>query len=251
MTVDDAVMISLSLGIALRSITVQFTRDGAQTSSLKYAQLLNADLQSFAFFAALNGKTASNTVLASAVDGGDWLLLARDPAAPRRVAARYPAISGDTTLTIDFTEGSAAGGLPALLTARVQVDDLPAQREVLAVEQQTDGEWRIAGHARTETGGDVMLDLRVTGAGRVYAVGLDDWGTLYQPNLPVAVGDTVRPPLFQGWLYRVTQAGQLPATEPSWWDDSLTGPQPLGTARAEVVRYYRPLAHGPIPVELT
>lgn len=250
MIVEMSPMIPISLGIALRTITVQYTRDGEQTSTLKYSQLLGANREVFAVFPALNGKTAINTVVASFVDGLDWLLLAFDPAAPRRVAARYPSISGETTVAIDFTDGSSSGGLPALLSARVRVDDVPAQREVLAVEQQPDGQWRIAGRARTLADGDVDLDLRVTGAGKVYAIGLDDWGTPFQPNLQVLVSDTIRPSLFQGWLYRVTQAGQLPATEPAWWDETQAGPQPLGSARAEVIRYYQPQAHGPVPVEM-
>jgi len=250
MIVEAKPMLLLASGIALRTITANFTRDGEQTGNLKYAQLLSPSLEMFVVLAAIDGKTASSTVVASAVDGGDWLLLARDPAAPRRAAARYPIISGDTTLAIDFSEGSSGGGLPALLTARVRVDDVPAQREVIAMEQQTDGEWRIAGRARTEADGEVDLDLRVTGAGRVYAVCPDDFGTLFQPSLPVLVGDTIRPTLFQGWLYKVTQAGQLPAIEPAWWDETQAGPQPLGTARAEVIRYYQPQAHGPLPVEM-
>lgn len=38
----------------------------------------------------------------------------------------------------------------------------------------------------------------------------------------------------------------LAAIEPSWWDESVTGDQPVGTARLKVLRYYRPLAHGPV-----
>lgn len=250
MIVEAWPMIPVPRGIALRTITVTYTRDGEQTGTLKYAQFLGANFETFLVLAALDGKTAVNTVVASEVDGGDWLLLARDPAAPRRVQARYPVISGDTTIAIDFAEGSSGGGLPALLTARVRVDDVPARREVVVMEQQPDGEWRICGRARTEADGEVDLDLRVTGAGWVYAVCPDDFGTLYQPSLPVLVGDTVRPTLFQGWLYKVTQAGQLPATEPDWWDETQAGPQPLGTARAEVIRYYQPQAHGPLPVEM-
>lgn len=65
----------------------------------------------------------------------------------------------------------------------------------------------------------------------------------------VAVGDVIRPSTFAGWLYRITEAGSLPASEPDWWDGNTAGPQDLGSARAEVVRYHRPLAHGPVPVE--
>ena len=129
----------------------------------------------------------------------------------------------------------------------MRVDGVNAAREVLAVERQTDGVWRIAGNLRTAAGD---LDLRVTG-GEVYALALDDYGYLYQPQLAVAVGDTIRPTVYAGWLYRITEAGSLPATEPEWWpSDGDNAPRPLGTARAQAVRYYRPLAHGPVPVEM-
>ncbi|MNC60091.1 hypothetical protein D3C75_1099470 [compost metagenome] len=94
------------------------------------------------------------------------------------------------------------------------------------------------------------MDLRVTD-GLIYAIALDDYGYAYQPNLAVAVGDTIRPSIYTGWLYRITEAGTLPVTEPEWWPiDGDNAPRALGTARAVAVRYYRPLAHGPVPVEM-
>ncbi|GAB3471952.1 hypothetical protein [Azotobacter salinestris] len=246
MVVMPPVTIPLALGLALRRITVQITRDGEQTGNQKIAQLLTpGSLVLQVAFVARDGYSDSQLFLASAVDG-PYLLLATDEAPPKRAAARYPTISEDVTLSLDLNDGSgAAGGSPATLAARVRVDGLDAAREVLAVERQTDGAWRIAGSLRTEDG---SLDLRVTG-GAVYALALDDYGTLYQPNRAVAVGDVIRPSVFKGWLYRITEAGSLPASEPAWWDGNLAGPQDLGSARAEVVRYHRPLAHGPVPVE--
>ena len=158
-------------------------------------------------------------------------------------------ISEDVTLTIDLNDGTGGGaaGQPATLAARVRVDGLEAAREVLAVERQTDGAWRVAGNLRSADG---ALDLRVTG-GEVYALAIDDYGTVFQPNLAVAVGDTIRPSVYAGWLYRITEAGVLPASEPAWWPiDGDNAPRPLGSARAVAVRYYRPLAHGPVPVEM-
>lgn len=250
MIVETSPMIPLDLGIALRTLTARFTRDGEQTGTFKYGLLLGANRELFAVLPAFDGRTATTFVVASVVDNGDWLLLAFDPTAPRRVEASYAVITQDVTLTVDFTEGQAGGGLPAALSARVQLDLAPAAREVLAVEARPDGTWTVAGYGLTDAQGEVELDLRVTGSGRVYALAVDDWGLLFQPGLAVAVGQVVRPTSFRGWLYRITQAGTLPATEPTWWDSSQPGPQDLGTARAEAVRYYQPLAHGPLPVEM-
>jgi len=244
MIVAPQVLIALPQTAARRIVTVRLTRDGEQTTTLKVCRLLGTDMTLLAVFG--TAYQSSQTFLASAVDG-ERFLFALDEVSPKRAAARYPVISEDATFNIDLNDGSgSAAGSPATLQARVRVDGLDAAREVLTVERQTDGAWRIAGNLRTADG---ALDLRVTG-GAVYAIALDDYGALYQPNLAVAVGDVIRPSVFKGWLYRITEAGSLPASEPDWWDGNLTGPQGLGTARAEVVRYHRPLAHGPITVEM-
>ena len=249
MIVVAPVTIPLSLGLALRRITVQLTRDGEQTGNVKAARLLApGNLTLLAVFVMRDGYSDSQLFLSSAVDGVH-LLLATDDMEPKRAAARYPTVSADVTLAVDLNDGTGGGaaGSPATLSARVRVDGVDSAREVLAVERQTDGVWRIAGSLRTAEGD---LDLRVTG-GEVYALALDDYGYVYQPNLAVAVDDTIRPTTYAGWLYRITEAGTLPATAPEWWPiDGDNAPRELGTARAVAVRYYRPLAHGPVPVEM-
>lgn len=244
-------VIPLTVNVALRQVSVVLTRDGQPTSNPKMVLLLSPSaLTTGAVLIARDGATASQKFVASAFDG-EWLLTVLDTAAPKRAASRYPAISQDVVFNIDLNDGSGSGGgSPADLVAVVKVDGLPADRQVVAVEQLPSGEWRVAGYDST-AGGEVVMDLRVAGSGQVYVMALDNWGTQYQPNLNVAVNALVRPTVFMGWLYRVTQAGQLPAVEPTWWDDSIKGPQPLGTARAEVVRYYAPQGRGPIPVEVS
>lgn len=244
-------VIPLTVNVALRQVSIMLTRDGQQTANPKLAMLMSpAGLTVGAVLVARNGVSVSQKFVASAIDG-EWLLTVLDTAAPKRAASRYPAISQDVTFNIDLNDGSGSGGgSPADLVAVVKVDGLPADRQVVAVEQLPSGEWRVAGYDST-AGGEVAIDLRVAGGGQVYVMALDNWGTQYQPNLNVGVKALVRPTVFMGWLYRVTQAGQLPAIEPTWWDDSIQGPQPLGTARAEVVRYYAPQGRGPIPVEVT
>ncbi|KSW22760.1 MULTISPECIES: hypothetical protein [unclassified Pseudomonas] len=248
MDIRPQVRISMPQTAARRTITLALTRDGEQTSSVKVGLLLDIGLSLLAVFATAHQQ--SQTFLASAIDGSR-LLLAVDQQAPARAAARYPSISEDVTLDIDLNDGSGSGGgAPADLAATVRVDGLPADRDVVAFERGVGGEWRVAGYGAT-VDGELDMDLRVAGPGQVYVMAMDSWGTVFQPLLGVAEGDLIRPTVFMGWIYRITQAGQLPAVEPTWWDDSLLGPQPLGTARAEVHRYYPPQGRGPIPVELT
>ena len=96
--------------------------------------------------------------------------------------------------------------------------------------------------------GTVTVDLDVVD-GSLYALGLDDFGIPFSPGLAVEVGRRIRPSVFTGVLYQVTEPGVLPATEPVWWPITSEGSRELGTARAEAVRYYRPLAHGPVTAE--
>ncbi|MFB8828341.1 hypothetical protein ACE0DR_01025 [Azotobacter sp. CWF10] len=245
MQVLPQTMLELPKLSAIRTVTVRITRDGEQTDNIKTALLLTKNLTVIAVFS--TAYQVSQVFLASAIDGAR-LLLATDDVAPAHAAARYPTISEDVTLSIDLNDGTGGGatGQSATLAARVRVDGVDVSREVLALERQTDGAWRIAGNLRTADG---ALDLQVTG-GQVYAMALDDYGYVYQPNLGVSVGDTIRPTVYAGWLYRITEAGTLPATEPEWWPvDGDNAPRQLGTARAVAVRYHRPLAHGPVPVE--
>lgn len=246
MDVMPQVMIPVPDSAARRLITVRLTRDGVITPDSKILLIVDKNLVLQAVFS--TAYEQAQQFLAAAIDGS-WLLLGLDFMSPQRAASRYPTINSDVVFSIDLNDGSGGGatGEPAALAARVRVDKVDASREVLAVERQTDGAWRIAGSLRTADGD---LDLRVTG-GEVYALALDDYGYIYQPNLAVAVGDTIRPTLYAGWLYRITEAGTLPPTEPEWWPiDGDNAPRQLGTARAVAVRYYRPLAHGPVPVEM-
>ncbi|TKD46652.1 hypothetical protein [Azotobacter chroococcum] len=185
--------------------------------------------------------------MATLVNQGEWLVTGYDGQSPRRTRASYMTFSETADITFNITNDVGAVGEPGTVEAHVKVDQAEASREVVVLERPVDGQWRVAGYGSTPDGVGT-IDVRVTG-GLYYAMALDDWGIPYQPNFEVSVGQTIRPTTFAGWLYRITEAGSLPATEPDWWDGNLTGPQDLGSARAEVVRYHRPLAHGPVPVE--
>lgn len=234
------------------------------TINLTLAGVANIDIASVVFFNNLFEKTpliyfdfykkkqASAVVAAAEIDGVR-ALLGNDYSAPNAVAIRSINIGQDLVLNIDLNDGAGGGGSTEstdLATAPVviRVNKQPAVREVLAVEKRTDGTWRFAGSTLISKTGD--LELQVTG-GEVYAIGVDDFGIPYQAGLDLELGQTVRPTLFQGWLYECTEVGQLPGTEPTWWSEEGENPPRLvGTARLQAVRYYQPIAHGPIHYEL-
>jgi len=246
----DPVIIPFDLGLATRAVTLQLTRDGEQTAAPKVALLLDRALVTQAVFAIAH--MATQRFLAAAVDGG-WLVVALDETPAARAAARYVQVSSDVTIAIDLNDGSGGGGggVPATVAALTRVDRLPAQREVVVLDRAVDGAWRVAGSGITDEAGAAQLDLRVTPSSRVYAMAADDYGLSYQADLSVAVGQRIRPTQYTGWVYEITQAGQLPSTEPEWWSAVGENPsRPLGTARAVARRYFQPIAHGPVPVEV-
>lgn len=175
---------------------------------------------------------------------------------PRLGQSRWPTLSETANnLLFNISEGSGeapVATVPARVDVFAAVDGASAIREALIVEKMDDGQWRVAGYGVTSVEGLSGLDLEVTTSGTVYAIGLDDYGLTFVPDAAVKVGDRIRPTVFAGWLYQITEPGNLPSTEPVWWTAEGDNPSRLlGTARAIAVRYYRPLAHGPVTVELT
>lgn len=236
---------------SLRTITINASRDGLQTSQYKEAVIWDSihTRTSSLFFPIRNGISNTQTVVASAIDGKRAIMLYDFDAQPY-AAVRTPNITADIVLNIDLNDGTGGGGAvtdPAGVAAQVRVDKLPALRELVAIEKTTTGEWRMAGNQNLQLG---ELEMQVTG-GEVFAVGLDDYGIKYQAGLSVTEGQRIRPSNMQGWLYLITENGQLPAIEPEWWPaQGENAPRQLGTARAQAVRYYRPQAFGPIKYEL-
>ncbi|WP_339514437.1 hypothetical protein [Pseudomonas sp. RL_15y_Pfl2_60] len=184
------------------------------------------------------------------------LAQAYEYSSPRLGQSRWPTLSETANnLLFNISEGSGeapVATVPARVDVAAAVDGVSAVREALIVEKMDDGQWRVAGYGATSGVGLSGLDLEVTTSGTVYAIGLDDYGQTFVPGGAAAVGDRVRPTVFTGWLYQITEAGNLPSSEPEWWTAEGDNPSRLlGTARAIAVRYYRPLAHGPVTVELT
>lgn len=235
-----------------RLVTCRVTRNGEQTPSPKYVRLYRSatDTLPLAVIVLWNGYESSQVFSAADFDGA-WYVQVIDLEEPRTGQIRWPTITQDVVLRFDLSDDAGGGGGDsAQLPAVVKVGDVLAERPVVVVEQLVDGTWKLAGFGGSSVTGEQLIDLKVTPSSLVYALSVEVWGVPFQPGLQVAIGTTIRPTLFQGWQYRITQAGNLPAVEPDWWDESLSGPQPLGTARAEVVRYYRPQGLGPLPVEM-
>lgn len=175
---------------------------------------------------------------------------------PRLGMTRWPTLSDEAQdLLFNISEGSGGNQVstvPATLDIAASVDGSLEQRLVAVLELMDDGQWRVAGYGDSTKAGLTTLDLKVTTSGTLFALGLDDYGISFVPGLAVAVSDRIRPTRFRGWVYDVTEAGALPAVEPEWWPVEGDNPPRLcGTARLQAVRYYRPLAHGPITVEMT
>jgi hypothetical protein len=173
---------------------------------------------------------------------------------PRLGVTRWPTLSETAnTLLFNITDASdnQVSTVPATVDLQVKVDSLAAIREAVVIERMDDGQWRVAGYGNSLKTALAEIALEVTTSGALYAVGLDDYGVAFVGGLSLPVGARVRPTHYVGWLYEITEAGTLPATEPTWWPaEGDNASRLLGTARAIAVRYYQPLAHGPLPVEL-
>lgn len=174
---------------------------------------------------------------------------------PRLGSTRWPTLSETAnTLLFNLTEGSGGNQVAtvdAVVDIFATVDNLSQIREAVVVERMDDGQWRVAGQGATVPDALNTLELKVTTSGVLYALGLDDYGTKFVPNKAVVLGERVRPSTYGGWVYEVTQAGVLPSEEPSWWaaiGDNV--PRAVGTALLQARRYYQPISHGPIRVEL-
>lgn len=240
-------------------ITVQFRmlRDGEVTPERKVIRVFR-DWSSVGkldmCFEAEQGEFSRSLKLdlATVLEQDVWLVTGVDQTPPKRTRAAYLSFVESGIFTFNITSGEGGGGAPGApgrITGITRVNGAPSDREVVLLERPDDGEWRIAGYGPTPEGTGV-IPVNVLG-GSVYAVSLDDWGVVFRPGLAVLTGQRIRPSRFAGWLYEITEAGMLPEVEPPWWPADGENPsRALGTARAVAVRYYRPLAHGPVTIEM-
>lgn len=236
------------------SIRFRLLRDGESSAERKYLRIYRdwdtISQLCYAFYSDDEYTASGSFDLATLLAQGEWLAAGVSLTPPKRTRAVYLTLSESGTFTFNIASGEGGNpGTPGVVQARVRVDGVLASREVVLVEKPSDGQWRMAGYGPT-LNGEGTIDVRVTD-GSLYAIGLDDWGTVFTADLAVTVDQTIRPSIFTGWLYRITEPGTLPAAEPEWWpSEGDNASRLLGTARAIAVRYYQPLAHGPLPVEL-
>lgn len=134
------------------------------------------------------------------------------------------------------------------INATVAIETQPAARTVVALACDQSGQWSVAGAAESAADGTVAVSVSSDIDAKLYAVAIDDWGVEFTPSAQVLIGDLIRPTAFAGFVFRVTQAGTLPTTEPEW--PSGEGNFTVGTALVTPQRHYQPLAHGPVPVDL-
>jgi len=173
---------------------------------------------------------------------------------PRLGMSRWPTLSETASaLLFNLTEGSEnqVSTVDATIEIATTVDAREAPRTVAIIERMDDGQWRVAGYGEDSNVGLTTVPLKITTSGTLFAVGFDDFGITFVGGLPVSEGTRIRPTQYRGWLYQVTEAGVLPNTEPEWWPalgDNVS--RLVGTARLQAVRYYQPIAHGPVPAIL-
>lgn len=239
------------------SVTFRLLRDGSVTPSKKSIRIYRDWNTTNQVVFAVETKTGDGEYTPTLLFGqefvqaqGQWLVSGDDEALPKITRASYLNFDEGGTYLMDISQGDSSAGDLATVDAVVRLNGNLANREVLVVERPSDGAWRVAGYGTT-VDGRLSIPLKVLD-GDCFAIGVDDWGIGFTPGLAVAVGRTIRPSAFFGWLYRITEAGALPADEPTWWiAEGDNASRQLGTARAIAVRYYAPLAHGPFPVEMT
>ncbi|MEM1113282.1 MAG: LamG-like jellyroll fold domain-containing protein [Pseudomonadota bacterium] len=142
----------------------------------------------------------------------------------------------------------------------VRVNGQPATRELVAIsfdkvdtgEVDSEGapifERRVVGSSVSSEDGS--YELRMDGfEGAAIVVAVDNYGEAWLPNRSLAVGDLIRPTKGNetGYVYRVTLAGVSDATEPTWWiNNGGATSGNIGTAVAEAVESWAPIAHAPL-----
>ncbi|MDF5982190.1 hypothetical protein P4056_14850 [Pseudomonas aeruginosa] len=195
-----------------QTLAVKVTREGEETPARKIATLVSRDGghrdRDDGDLPGLRGRDGA--ALRGIGPRGQFVIQVTDEGDPRLGIIRWPVLDADTRLlSYDLTEGS--GGRdptdPAKVRAVVTVDGGAASRWVVVIERKLDGEWRVAGVGQTAESGRAEIALEVTAGGTTYAMGLDDWGAVFEPRLAVSLGQRVRPTIFSGWLYEVTEAG--------------------------------------------
>lgn len=153
--------------------------------------------------------------------------------------------------------GPVISGDPAFLDGVVEeIHPMTGARQALAncevVAFERRGSAYVAmGNTFSDGAGGFRLETDIYGGGDVFAFAADFPGVIFQPGVPLNVGDRIRPALANGYVYEIVQPGSAGASEPVWWPDQGGGTEgAIGTARARARPYYQPVGHGPLKMTL-
>lgn len=152
-----------------------------------------------------------------------------------------PAIDGDPA----YLDGVVEEVHPLLGTVRPLTGS-----EVVVFERRTGG-YVSMGSAYSNAVGEFRVETDVYGGGDVFAFAADFPGIIWQPGIPLGLGDRIRPPENNGYVYEIVSAGVAGGAEPAWWADEGDGTEgAIGSATAKARPYYQPVGHGPLKMTL-
>jgi len=168
---------------------------------------------------------------------------------------------GSSQLVLLDTSGGGGGpvieGDPAYLDGVVEeIHPMTGTRQALAncevvAFERRGSDYVAMGSTYSDGIGGFRLDTDVYGGGDVFAFAADFPGVIFQPGVPLNVGDRIRPALANGYVYEIVQPGTAGPAEPVWWPDQGGGTEGnIGTARARARPYYQPVGHGPLKMTL-
>ena len=152
-----------------------------------------------------------------------------------------PVIEGDPA----YLDGVVEEVHPTLGTVR------PLANADVAVFERRGDQYVVMGRAFSNSVGEFRVETEVYGGGDVFAFAADFPGVIWSPGTALNLGDRLRPPTNNGYVYEIVEAGVSGAIEPEWWADQGDGTEAyVGTARARARPYYQPVGHGPLKMTL-
>lgn len=204
----------------------------------KYSNVLVS--QKFAYESSIlvvvGSKVASEPLLISVIgiSGEAAKFVGGDAAKVRQGAALYE-------VDLGAVGSGGGGGKVSKVAGSVSVADQPKKRQLVAVSYAGDSR-SVVGEGASIDDGTYEIELSTTDD--VIIIALDDFGVKFSSELSMVVGQRVRPAVNNGFVYECIAAGQLPASEPTWWTDGTV--KMIGTVRLQSKAYYQPQAHAPI-----
>ena len=127
------------------------------------------------------------------------------------------------------------------IKGRLTINGIGGAREVFAMKATDTHE--VLGSTKSAADGTIAISWSKY-VGTVLVIMLDDLGAVWQPDSVYAVGDLVRPGVWNGWQYECVNPGSA-AIEPNWWaGEGVTAL--VGTATFKARQYITAQSHGPL-----